>query len=148
MCVLRFGLLKARDEDMYEWLLQYIDHNQVRILNMIVGGGWRISQNWGNCKIGWKPVQNLYEVLTLRFAQIMAISNVKMGSLVTFWLGDLKLYESKNTFWSWRLEVIYEREDIFRYLNIQVREWPVSADQSRYSIRFYWRRVTWVFTAK
>ena len=39
MCVLRFGLLKARDEDMYEWLLQYIDHNQVRILNMIMGGG-------------------------------------------------------------------------------------------------------------
>ena len=28
------------------------------------------------------------------------------------------------------------------------KERPVSADQSRYSIRFYWRRVTWVFTSK
>jgi len=30
---IRFGLLKARDEDMYEWLLQYIDHNQERHSN-------------------------------------------------------------------------------------------------------------------
>ena len=37
--MLRFGLLKARDEDMYEWLLQYIDHNQVKNLDMIMGGG-------------------------------------------------------------------------------------------------------------
>ena len=33
MCAMfRFGLLKARDGDMYEWLLQYLDHNQVIIL--------------------------------------------------------------------------------------------------------------------
>ena len=31
----RFALLKTRDREMYEWLLQYIDHNQVTSLHII-----------------------------------------------------------------------------------------------------------------